>query len=176
MNKVILSVFAVLFAAADCQAAGFALNAGSPALVLKAAGNAAVPVPPASKPERARTGRYVQVSGHLALSGNAWMPQNGGYTSVNLNGWATFRDGLGQISSNNTYVSAYAGVWLRPNQHVSQSVTPNVSVQFYRGGKAVGSANLTGFISVSGWPGSSGMVMLNGSGQLTGSIYVEDEQ
>jgi hypothetical protein len=50
-----------------------------------------------------------------------------------------------------------------------------VYAQFSRDGKPVGSTSMTGSISVSGWP-SSNYVTLNGSGNLTGSIYVEDAQ
>lgn len=174
MNKFLLTAFAVVFAASGASAAGFALNTGSPALVLKAAANMPAPEAP-SAPVKTKGSSLVQVSGYVTLSGNAWLPQNGGYTSVNLNGWATFRDSTGKVTSNNTYLNTYASMWIYPNQHVFQTVWPNVYVQFYRNGKSVGSANMTGSISVSGWPSGS-MVMLNGSGYLNGSLYVEDEQ
>jgi len=66
-------------------------------------------------------------------------------------------------------------MWIYPNQHVLQTVRPSVYVQFYRDGKPVGSANMTGSLQVSGWP-SSNYVTLNGGGYLDGSVYVEDEE
>ena len=174
MNKFLLAAFAALFAVSGASAAGFALNAGSPALALKAAGNAPAPAAPPA-PSKARTSSLVQVSGYVTLNGTAWLPQNGGFTSVNLTGWATFRDAAGKVTSNNTYLSTSASMWIYPNQHVFQTVWPNVYVQFYRNGKPVGSANMTGGISVSGWP-TGATVMLSGSGYLNGSLYVEDEQ
>ncbi|MEI7529358.1 MAG: hypothetical protein WCK76_10480 [Elusimicrobiota bacterium] len=120
-----------------------------------------------------KTGRYVQVSGYVNLTGNGFVPQNGGYTSVTLTGWATFRDYTGKVTSNNSYINVMASMWIYPNQYVFQTVWPNVYAQFYQDGKYVGSTNMSGSISVSGFPSSS-FVYLNGSGNLTGSIYVED--
>ncbi|HAT71851.1 MAG TPA: hypothetical protein DCS63_03450 [Elusimicrobia bacterium] len=124
----------------------------------------------------AKAGRYVQVSGYVTLNGNGWVSgPNGGFTSVTLNGWASFRDGSGQITSNNSYISVPASMWIYPNQSVFQTVWPNVYATFYRNGKIVGSTSLNGSVSVNGWPGSN-FVTLSGSGYLSGSIYVEDEQ
>lgn len=120
-----------------------------------------------------KTGRYVQVSGYVTLNGNGFVPQNGGYTSVTLTGWATFRDSSGRVTSNNSYINVMASMWIYPNQYVFQTVWPNVYAQFSQDGKPVGSTNMSGSISVSGFPSSS-FVYLNGSGYLNGSIYVED--
>lgn len=131
---------------------------------------------PEAKPGKARTGSYVQVSGYVSLTGNGFVPgTTGGYTSVTLSGWATFRDSSGKVSSNNAYISVPASMWIYPNQYVFETVWPNVYAQFYRDGKFVGSANMSGNIQVSGFPSSS-FVYLNGSGYLNGSLYVEDAQ
>ena len=131
---------------------------------------------PEAKKARAKAGRYVQVSGYVNLNGNGWVPgTTGGYTSVTLTGWANFKDSSGQVTSNNSYINTYASMWIYPNQHVFQTVWPNIHTTFYRNGKLVGSTNMTGSISVSGWP-SSNYVTLSGSGYLSGSIYVEDEE
>jgi hypothetical protein len=103
------------------------------------------------------------------------MPQGGGFTSVSLSGWATFQDSSGKVTSNQTYITVPASMWIYPNQYVFQTVWPNVYVQFYKDGKPVGSTYMNGSISVSGWP-SSNFVSLSGSGYLNGSIYVEDAQ
>ncbi|MBI5743445.1 MAG: hypothetical protein HY952_02735 [Elusimicrobia bacterium] len=124
-------------------------------------------------PARARAGHYVQVSGYVNLNGNGWMPgPDGGFTSVTLNGYGTFSGAEG-VTSNNTYINTSVSLWVRPNQYVFQTVWPSVYATFYKNGKIVGSTNMTGSISVSGWP-SSNFFSLSGSGYLSGSIYVED--
>ena len=132
-----------------------------------------VEIVPAKAKSETKTGRYVQVSGYVNLNGNAFMPQNGGYTSVNLTGWADFRDNTGKVTSNNSYINVMTSMWIYPNQYVFQTVWPNVYVQFYEAGRYVGSTNMSGSISVNGWP-SSNYVSLRGSGYLNGSIYVQD--
>lgn len=134
-----------------------------------------VKVPEASV-SRARSGRYVQVSGYVSLNGNGWVPGNdGGFTSVSLSGSANFSGDGGQVTSNYTSIYTSVSLWVRPNQHIFQTVWPNVYVTFYRKGKPVGSTSMSGSISVSGWPSGS-FFSLSGSGYLNGSIYVEDEQ
>lgn len=146
--------------------------------VLSTAAKAAPAAVPAPAPAKmiARTGRYVQVSGYVNLNGNGFISgPNGGYTSVPLSGWATFRDSSGEVTSNNTYVNQYASMWIYPNQHVFQSVYLNVYAQFSYKGKPVGSTSMTGSVSVNGWP-SGNYVSLSGSGYLSGSIYVADAE
>lgn len=179
MNKILFAAVLTL-SAGYCPASEFALNAVAPrALVAQAAASGAFALPEVSRPAPAaaapKTGRYVQVSGYVSLNGNGWINGAGGFTSVALSGWANFRDAAGQVTSNNTYVTTHASMWIYPNQHVFQTVWPNVYVQFYRGGKPVGGANMTGSVSVSGWPTSS-FVSLSGSGYLNGSLYVEDAE
>ncbi|MCX5785978.1 MAG: hypothetical protein NTX59_09845 [Elusimicrobia bacterium] len=153
--------------------ADFAKNLN--AVAVTAAQNVKSDTAPAIKPAKSRTGQYFQVSGYVNLNGNGWMPQGGGFTSVSLSGWASFQDSTGKVTSNQTYITTQASMWIYPNQYVFQTVWPNVYVQFYKDGKPVGSANMSGSISVSGWP-SSNFVSLSGSGYLNGSIYVEDAQ
>lgn len=176
MKKLILTAFCGLFAASAGAAEKINFTDGAFLQELGSITSAPEVEVPLSKPARAKAGRYVQVSGYVNLNGNGWVPgTTGGYTSVTLTGWASFRDTSGQITSNNSYINTYASMWIYPNQHVFQTVWPNIYTQFYRNGKPVGSANMTGSISVSGWP-SSNYVTLTGSGYLSGSIYVEDEQ
>ena len=175
MKKLILTAACALYAG-SLSAAGFELN-GASLLDQVLVSAPEVKIPEAPKAARAKRGQYVQVSGYVNLNGNGWMPSgdNGGFTSVNLTGWATFRDSSGKVTSNNTSINTSVSLWVRPNQHVFQSVYPNLYVQFYRNGRPVGSTSMNGSISVSGWPSSS-FFSLSGSGYLSGSIYVEDEQ
>lgn len=174
MKKIILTA-ACAFLAGSLSAAEFGLNSAD-ALKQVSVSAPKVELPAAPAPAKVRTGQYVQVSGYVNLSGNGWMPGNdGGFTSVNLTGWATFRDSSGKVTSNNTYVNTSVSLWVRPNQYVFQTVNPNLYVTFYRDGKIVGSTYMNGSISVNGWP-SSNFFSLSGSGYLNGSIYVEDAQ
>jgi len=174
MKKLILTAVCALFAG-SLSAAEFQIN-GASLLDQVSVSAPDVKLPAAPAPARARTGQYVQVSGYVSLNGNGWMPgTDGGFTSVSMTGWATFRDASGKVTSNNTYISTSVSMWVRPNQYVSQSVWPNLYVQFYRDGRPVGSTSMNGSIMVSGWP-SSNFFSLSGSGYLSGSIYVEDAQ
>lgn len=175
MNKILLTA-ACIFFAGSLNAADFNLNSAD-ILGQVAVSAPEVEIPMASKPARAKAGSYVRVDGYVNLQGNGWMPygDNGGFTSVNLTGWATFRDATGKVTSNSTYINTTASMWVRPNQYVHQTVWPNVYVTFYRNGRIVGSTTMNGSISVSGWPSSS-YFSLSGSGYLSGSIYVEDEE
>jgi len=178
MKKILLTAVCGLFAANlyAAQKIDFSQSDFTKQLtVLPAAAQAAEAAVPASVPVKDKSAQYVQVSGYVNLTGNGFMQPNGGYTSVTLSGWVTFRDSSGKITSNNTYISVPASMFINPNQYVFQTVWPNVYAQFYRDGKPVGSANMSGSINVSGFP-SSNYVMLNGTGNLTGSIYVEDAQ
>lgn len=172
MKKIFLALTALFIAAQAVQAAelGFA----DQLLQIKAAApEVQVPEAPA---KRAKMGRYVQVSGYVSLNGNGWVPgQDGGFTSVNLTGSATFSGDGGKVTSNYTYINTSVSMWVRPNQYIFQSVYPNVYATFYRNGKLVGSTSMSGSISVSGWPSTS-FFSLSGSGYLNGSIYVEDEE
>ncbi len=176
MKKLILAA-ACGFLSASLSAAEKSLSftdAAFTAQINAAPAVADVKIPEAPKPARGRAGHYVQVSGYVTLNGNGFLSgTTGGYTSVTLNGWATFRDSSGQVTSNNSYISVPASMWIYPNQYVFQTVYPNVYAQFYNKGAPVGSTSMSGSISVNGWP-SGNYVTLNGSGNLTGSIYVED--
>ncbi|MFA6434876.1 MAG: hypothetical protein WCW52_09290 [Elusimicrobiales bacterium] len=172
---VILSLFSVnVFAAAGTDA-DFAINLNG--LAVAAAENIRVDrtAPPApAKAEISKTGSSVRVSGYVYLHGFGWVPgPGGGFTTITVSGYAAFRDSTGKITSNNTYISDTVSLWIYPNQYASRTVWPNVRVQFYRDGKAVGSANMSGSINVGGWP-SGGSVDLTGSGYLNGSVFVED--
>ncbi|MDA8129997.1 MAG: hypothetical protein M0011_00685 [Elusimicrobia bacterium] len=174
MKKIALAG-ALCLAAGGLRAADFSLDSAKLADIPAVSVPGSAPQLPAPKP--VRNGHYVQVSGYVNLNGNGWMPagDNGGFTSVTLNGWATFRDATGKVTSNNTYISTSVSLWVRPNQYVFQTVWPNVYATFYRDGKMVGSTSMSGSVSVNGWPSSS-FFSLSGSGYLNGSVYVEDER
>ena len=174
MKKLILTAVCGLFAANLSAAEKLNFTDASFAKQLSAVTSAPEVQLPEAKPARAKAGRYVQVSGYVSLSGNGFISGTGGYTSVPLSGWASFRDSSGEVTSNNSYINEYASMWIYPNQYVMQSVRPNVYAQFSYKGKPAGSTYMTGSITVSGWPSGS-FVSLNGSGYLSGSIYVEDQ-
>ncbi len=173
MKKIFLTALCS-FLTAGLYAAEPAFPGASFAKQLAARGETPAPVPAPTRPAKARGGQYVQVSAYVTLNGSGWMPgSDGGFTTVNLTGWATFRDATGQITSNSTYINTSVSAWVKPNQYVFQTVNPSVFVTLYRDGKPVGSVNVTGSVSVSGWP-TSGYFSLSGSGTLSGSLYAED--
>ncbi|OGR43725.1 MAG: hypothetical protein A2X35_08680 [Elusimicrobia bacterium GWA2_61_42] len=172
MKKILLTLAAGLCACGAVSAAELSFT-DQLNLLPAAAAEVTIPMAPAAP---ARSSSYVQVNGYVTLSGMGWVPgTTGGFTSVTLTGWATFRDSSGRITSNNAYISVPVSMWIYPNQSVFQTVWPNVYATFYRNGRIVGSTSMSGSVSVNGWPNSS-TVSLNGSGYLSGSIYVEDEE
>lgn len=179
MKKMILTAAVAVFSAGALSAAGLSdagfaksLNSIAPAAAAAVRADDAAPILPV---KAVKAGRYVQVSGYVTLTGNGFVPQNGGFTTVTLTGWATFRDSSGKVTSNNTYINSMVSLFINPNQYVFQTVWPNVYASFYQDGKPVGSTNMSGSISVSGFPSSS-FVYLNGSGYLNGSIYVQEAE
>jgi len=177
MKKIILTAVCGLLAANLCAAEKLNFSDANFTKQLSAApAAAAVAVPEASKPAQAKAGRYFQVSGNVSLTGNGFLyGTTASYTSITLTGWANFRDSSGQVTSNNSYINVPASMWITPNQYVMQTVWPNIYTQFYYKGKPVGSASMSGSVSVSGFPSGS-YVSLNGSGYLSGSIFVADAE
>ena len=172
MKKTVFALVTGLCAAQALNAAELAFT-DQLSLIPVAAAEVKIPEAP---PVRAKNGRYVQVSGYVTLNGTAWMPgATGGFTSVTFTGYTSFGDNSGQIISNGNYISVYDAMWLYPNQYVFQTVRPNVYATFYRDGRLVGSTNMSGSITVTGWPSASS-AYLSGGGYLSGSLYVEDAE
>lgn len=177
MKKILLALvpgfFAVSLYAAPKVSPDYGFNTGLNAVTVAAP---AVEVPAAGAPVQAKGGHYAQVSGYVNLTGNGFLyGTNASYTSVTLTGWASFRDSSGEVTCNNTYINTMASMWITPNQYVFQTVRPSVYAQCSYKGRPAGSVNMSGSVSVSGFP-SGNYVSLNGSGSLTGSLYVEDAQ
>ncbi len=122
-----------------------------------------------------RTGTYVTLTGYVNLNGGAFVPQNGGFISVNLSGWAQLNSYDYKVKTDNQYVTVYASLWANPNQYVSQTVYPNISFRVYKEGKYIGTVYSNGSVNVSGWV-SGNYVNLSGSGYLNASIYIPEEE
>jgi hypothetical protein len=127
---------------------------------------------PISKIKKTK-GQYISLSGYVNLRGSGFMPSNGGYMSVYMSGSFTMRDISSGVTTNNVYLNENVSFWANENQYISQSVYINKYVSLYKDGRHVGSTNISGSISVSGWP-SSNYVSLNGSGYLRGSFYLNE--
>lgn len=121
-----------------------------------------------------KAGSYVNLSGYVNLNGSAFVPQNGGFVSANLTGWAQLNSSDYKVKTDNEYVTVYASFWANPNQYVFQTVYPNISFRVYKEGKYIGTVYSNGSINVSGWV-SGNYVNLSGSGYLNASIYVPEE-
>ena len=126
----------------------------------------------AAAPVQAKASQYVQVSGSVNLSGNGYVATTPGYVSINLHGSTNLCDSSGQICSGYTTISTYSNLFVNGN-FVSDWVRPYVSVSFYKAGRYVGSAQINGSVSVTGWVNGN-WVNVNGYGNLSGSLYVTE--
>ncbi|MBU2530643.1 MAG: hypothetical protein KKD35_06355 [Elusimicrobia bacterium] len=129
-----------------------------------------VKLAPVAKAKKTK-GEYISLSDYVNLSGSGFLPSNGGYTTIYLTGWVTFRDMSGKITSNQVYMNERVSFWSKENQYISESVYVNKNIQLYKDGAYVGSTYVSGSIRVSGWP-SSNYIRLDGSGYLRGSFYL----
>lgn len=120
-----------------------------------------------------KAGNYVSLRGYVNLNGSAFLPQNGGFVSANLTGWAQLASSDYKIKTDNQYITVYASFWVNPNQYVFQTVYPNVSFSVYNEGKFIGTVYSRDPINVSGWA-SGNYINLSGSGYLSASIYIPE--
>ena len=118
-------------------------------------------------------GQYISLSGNVSLRGSGFIPSNGGYISIYMSGSFTLRDFSSGVTTNSIYLNENVSFWAKENQYISESVYINKYVSLYKDGRYVGSTNISGSISVSGWPSSS-YVNLNGSGYVRGSFYLNE--
>jgi hypothetical protein len=117
-------------------------------------------------------GSYVRVSGHVYFNGSGYVSHTPGYISLHVNGSANICDSSGQVCSGYTTVTTWANVFVNGN-YVSDWLRPSVSVSFYKGGRYVGSGQVTGSIPVSGFVNGN-WVHLTGSGYLNGDVFVNE--
>ncbi|MBI5240349.1 MAG: hypothetical protein HY926_07735 [Elusimicrobia bacterium] len=132
----------------------------------------AVPGKAAAGAVAAKAGGYVRVSGHVNLNGNGYVPTIPGYASVNLRGSANICDPSGQVCSGYTTITTWSNVFVNGN-FVTDWLRPYLNVSFYKGGRYVGSGQVSGSIPVSGWVNGN-WVFLNGSGYLDGNVLVNE--
>ncbi|TBR22400.1 hypothetical protein EPO15_08175 [bacterium] len=126
---------------------------------------------PARKAFKAQ--RNVSLYGDVRLSGNGFVPHNGGFVSIPLSGSIRVTGDGGKVRGDGM-VNEYVSVWVREgSNYVSQFVTVNANVSLYDGGRYVGTANIHGSVMVSGWANGS-WLRLDGSGSVNGSAFVSD--
>jgi hypothetical protein len=126
---------------------------------------------PARKAFKAQ--RNIFLNGDVHLSGNGFVPQNGGFVSIPLSGSIRVSGDGGKVRGDGM-VNEYVSVWVREgSNYVSQFVTVNANVSLYDGGRYVGTANVHGSVMVSGWANGS-WLRLDGSGSVNGSAFVND--
>ena len=172
MKKIAALIAALLLSACAFGTA----EAGQPALSFEqslnsipsaAAERAAKDKTPSIKPERLNN---IQVAGQLRLFGTGTVPPNGGYVYATLTGRAYFRDMTGEITSFSVPFTHHASVFVIPGMPVTYDARIQRSVPFYKGGKFVGNALMTGTVRVKGFPDSGGNVVLDGADILRGTI------
>lgn len=127
---------------------------------------------PATKVHKTKS-QYISLSGYVSLRGSGFMPNNGGYTSIYMSGSFTMSDIYSGVTTNTVYLNENVSFWANENQYINQTVYITKYVSLYKDGRYVGSTNISGSISVSGWP-SSNYLNLNGSGYLRGSFYLNE--
>lgn len=126
---------------------------------------------PARKAFKAQ--RNVSLYGDVRLSGNGFVPHNGGFVSIPLSGNVRVTGDGGKVRGDGM-VNEYVSVWVREgSNYVSQFVSVNVNVSLYDGGRYVGTAYVHGSVMVSGWANGS-WLRLDGSGSVNGSAFVND--
>lgn len=117
--------------------------------------------------------RNVSLSGDARLSGTGWVPQNGGFVTVFLNGSVQVSGDGGRVQGNGP-VNQSVSVWVQNHtNYVSQFVTVNTSVSLYENGRYVGTASVYGSFMVSGWA-NGGFLRLDGNGSVNGSAFISD--
>ncbi len=125
-----------------------------------------------------KASRNIRLSGNVRLSGNAYAGQGRTrYVSIYVDGWASVY-GADGVQSGQFRVSERVGIWVREGtSHYSEYVRISQNVPIYKNGKHIGSTYIGGSIRVSGWKtASSSWLRLSGSGSLSGSIFVRDEE
>jgi len=118
--------------------------------------------------------RYVNLSGYISLRGNTHIREGSQFVSMTISGNATLH-GSG-ARTDNVWVNERITFHLRDGQRfVNESVRISKYVSVYEGGRYVGSTTVSGTVRVSGSV-SGRWLRLSGSGNLSGSIFVRDQQ
>lgn len=118
--------------------------------------------------------RNVSLFGDVRLSGNGFVPHNGGFVSISLSGNVRVSGDGGKVRGDGM-VNEHVSVWVREgSNYVSQFVSVNTTVSLYDGGRYVGTANIHGSVHVSGWANGS-WLRLDGSSSVSGSAFIRDE-
>jgi hypothetical protein len=121
---------------------------------------------------KAKAASYVRVSGRVYFNGSGYVSHTPGYVSLHVNGSANFCDSTGQVCSGYTTVTTWANIFVH-GDYVSDWLRPSVNVSFYKGGRYVGSGQVTGSIPVSGFLNGN-WIHLTGSGSLDGNVYINE--
>lgn len=129
---------------------------------------AGAPLPPAA----ATGSRHVRLSGHVSLSGSAFVSERSSFVTVNVSGTANLRDDSGRFVGGSVRLSDMVSCHASSN-HVTCWARPSATVSLYRDGRYVGSVPVSGSIMVSGWKSGS-WLHLNGSGTVSGTGYVNE--
>lgn len=137
---------------------------------LAASQDTAAPV----SPQGTAQSRYIRVTGYLSLSGSAHVPQGSHGTFVTLSGYTQLQDERGRYLAGSVHFSDSSFYTVSGN-HISGWARPYAQISIYENGRYLGSVRVDGSIYVSGW-NNGGWVHLNGSGQVSGSGYIQESE
>lgn len=121
-----------------------------------------------------KASRFIHLSGWVNLRGSASVHNGATFLSVPVSGNATLH-GSG-ASTSPVWINKTVMIHLSPGQtFVNETVYVSEYVSVYDGGRYVGSTNVSGSIRLSGSV-SGTWLQLNGSGNLSGSLFVNDRR
>jgi len=118
--------------------------------------------------------QYVSVSGYLTLRGSAYVYNGSTYVSISLSGSGNF-SGSG-VQTGYVTINQHESFFLPQGQnHAFQNVRVSANVPLYRNGRYAGTVTLSGYVPISGFK-SGDWLHLSGSGSLSGSTFIPDEE
>jgi hypothetical protein len=116
--------------------------------------------------------RHIRLSGWVHLSGSGFAPQQSGFATVTVSGYANLSDQNGSSISGSVHLSDTQSYFISGN-FISGWARPYAYVSVYEGGRLLGTTRVEGSVNVTGWRNGS-WINLSGSGQVSGDLYVND--
>ncbi|OIO10242.1 MAG: hypothetical protein AUJ52_04715 [Elusimicrobia bacterium CG1_02_63_36] len=121
-----------------------------------------------------KASRFLSLSGWVTLRGNASVREGATFLSVPVSGNTTLYGSGARTGT--VWINKTVMVRLYPGQtFVNETVPIYEYVPVYDGGRYVGSTNVSGSVRISGTLSGS-WLQLSGSGNLSGTLFVNDRR